>query len=321
MSLVYSRLAESRKAERLASEALEMAERLGQKRLVAEAAVRVGSCFLHDAPARALTQLDRALSIYESLGDIRGQAIAENARAIAIKNEGRVIEAQDAFEGAIATARVAGMPDMAGVAALNYGALILRGGDFVGAGRMFGEAMTAFATVRNSQHQLIALFNLAHAEREQGLWTSAIGLFGTAVSLAQRIGQGEVEILSLAGQGLCNLETGDYPAAATAATDVIARLNRRPEWFQNREIAEALAVRWLAHEGRVPEAFDRFAAALALNPGEEFTAVWLAGECGRSLLDADYERARLELAPFEVRAKALGSEALARRIAELSSVS
>jgi tetratricopeptide (TPR) repeat protein len=321
MSLVYSRLAESRKAERLASEALEMAERLGQKRLVAEAAVRVGSCFLHDAPARALTQLDRALSIYESLGDIRGQAIAENARAIAIKNEGRVIEAQDAFEGAIATARVAGMPDMAGVAALNYGALILRGGDFVGAGRMFGEAMTAFATVRNSQHQLIALFNLAHAEREQGLWTSAIGLFGTAVSLAQRIGQGEVEILSLAGQGLCNLETGDYPAAATAATDVIARLNRRPEWFQNREIAEALAVRWLAHEGRVPEAFDRFAAALALNPGDEFTAVWLAGECGRSLLDADYERARLELAPFEVRAKALGSEALARRIAELSSVS
>jgi diguanylate cyclase (GGDEF)-like protein len=292
-SLAHGRLGEHRKAERLANEAVEMAEQLGNRPLLADASLRLGVCLIQDSPPRSREILTRALEIYESLGDIRGQARAQNCIAITTQAEGRFSDAQSAFTQAMSMAKVAGMSDVAAAVALNLGTLSQRAGDYVRARDLFAEAMISFSGVKNSEYQVIALFNMAHCEREQGLWPSAAELYGTTTSLAERIGQGDLEIGARAGAGLCFLEMGNHERAADVADEVRLRLDRRPEWFQNREIAEALLIRVAAVKRR-PDAIQRLEVALAMSEVVDlYPAVWLTLACAPALAEIDPERIRL----------------------------
>ena len=95
-----------------------------------------------------------------------------------------------------------------GLAALNLGVLSQRCGDYDRARELFAEALGLFAAVKHSEYQLAALFNMAHVERELGLWESAAELYEATIPLAQRIGQADIEIGAIAGAGLCALELG-----------------------------------------------------------------------------------------------------------------
>lgn len=317
-SLIHTRLGEDRKAERLANEAVEMAEQLANRALLAEASLRLATCLNKDAPARSRQMHERALEIYESLGDIRGQARAQNGLAVSIQFEGHTAEADAAFAQAMAMAKVAGMPDIAGVAAMNLGAQILKTGDYARARELFAESMTSFSGLRNSAFQIIALFNMAHCEREQGLWDSAAELYLTTSSLAERIGHGDLEIGSRAGAGLCYLETGQLNIAHEAADEVRTRLDRRPEWFQNREVAESLLIRIDALENRTEAALRRFENALqSSESGDFYPAVWLALTCGASLAAFDAERVRSAILRYDGVVESLGLPEVTRRFRAL----
>ena len=318
-SLTYSQLGEGRKAERLATSAAEMAERLGKPGLLADALARLGPCLAQDSPARARDAFTRALGIYESLGDIRGQARAQNGIAITMQFEGRHAEAHSAFVLAMQVAKSAGMQDLAGIAALNLGTLIQKEGEFGTAREMFAESLTSFSAVRNSALQLTALFNMAHCEREQGLWESAASIYATTVALAERIGHGDIEIGASAGVGLCNLELGRADAAINAASGVRERVDRRLEWYQNREIAEALVVRVEALGGRVDQAFRRFEAALDLaDPGDLYSSFWLILNCGPTLAQMDPNRLRPVLDRYSSKVGTVGYSDMVERFSNLA---
>jgi tetratricopeptide (TPR) repeat protein len=318
-SLTYGRLGEGRKAERLAMEAVEMAEQLAKPGLLADAMLRLSSVLMHDAPVRGNEMAKKAMEIYENLGDIRGQARAQNLIAVFAQFGGRLSDAHSAFEQAISMARAAGMPD---AAALNLGIIIQKAGDYARAREMFAESMTSFAHVKNSAFQVIALFNMAHCEREQGMWESAAELYSTTSSLAERIGHGDLEVGSLAGSGLCFLELGDEARAREAEAEVRHRLERRPEWFQNREIAEALIVRVEVLDGKTDSAFSRFEWALDLaESGDQYAAVWLTLTCGAALLQMDSGRARKAIERYGAKVQELGSLEIARRYDALTSQS
>lgn len=290
-SLAHGRLGEGRKAERLATEAMEMAEQLGNRALLADASLRLGVCLIQDSATRSREILVRALAIYESLGDIRGQARAQNCIAITEQAEGRLSDAHTAYTRAMSMAKVAGMSDIAGAVALNLGTLSQKAGDYARARDLFAESLTSFSGVRNSEYQLIALFNMAHCEREQGQWQSAVELYATTLSLSERIGHGDLEIGSWAGAGLCHLEMGDADRAREAAAHVRGRLDRRPEWFQNRETAEALLIRVDAADAKGDVAIDRFEWALhAAEAVDLYPAIWLTLSCGPTLRKLDPER-------------------------------
>jgi diguanylate cyclase (GGDEF)-like protein len=313
-SLTHSRLGDMRKAERLANEAVEVAEQLGKRDLLAEALARLGVCIIQTDPRAARLSLHRAIEIYESLGDIRGLARAQNSIGIALQVEGRPTEAHDAFEQAMVMAKTAGMPDIAGAAALNLATHIQKAGDFGRARELFSDSMTSFANVRNSAFQIIALFNMAHGEREQGNWDSALELYSTTLSLAERIDHGDLEIGSLAGQGLCFLELGRIAEAREATAAVKSQLDRRPEWFQGREVAEALAIRIDVLSGRPEAAFDRFEQSVrAADLGDAYPAVWLILTCVPDLARSDPERARMAVERYRAAADRLGYPDLSRR--------
>jgi tetratricopeptide (TPR) repeat protein len=206
------------------------------------------------------------------------------------------------------------MPDIAGVAALNLATQIQKSGDYARARELFADSLTSFSDVRNSAFQVAALFNMAHCEREQGFWQASLELYSTASSLAERIGLGDVEIGSIAGAGLCYLELGQPEQGQEAAAEVKARLARRPEWFQNREVAEALVILIDARNGVVDAAFDRFEWTLrTADLGDPYTAVWLTLVCAPDLKRLDPDRARTAIEQYFQVAKSLGFPELTRR--------
>jgi GGDEF domain-containing protein/tetratricopeptide (TPR) repeat protein len=318
-SQTYGRLGEGRMAEQCASEAVQMSESMGDVGLTANALLRLGSCIMTDSPTRARETITRAFQLFESIGDIRGQAACQNSIATATQFEGRLLEARSAYALAMSMARVAGMSDIGAVSALNLGVLIQKQGEFDRARELFAESMTSFSAMKNSQYQLIALFNMAHCERELGAWASAAELYSTTSPLADRIGHGDVEIGSLAGAGLCFLELGKLDRARTAASEVQQRLDRRPEWFQGRELVEALLVRVTALDGNADLALSRFETALsAAESVDVYLAVWLTLNCASTLKQIDDGRVRLSINRYASTVEKLGYDELTRRYAVLA---
>jgi tetratricopeptide (TPR) repeat protein len=314
-SLTQTRLGNGRKAERLAMEAVEMAELLGRPGLLADALARLAGALLQVSPVRSREATRRAMEIFERVGDIRGQARAQNLLAIAWQFEGRLPEAHAAYDQAVSVARLAGMPDLSGASALNLGTLIQRRGEFARASELFAQSMTSFSQVKNSEFQLIALFNMAHCEREQGLWQSAVELYTSTLGLAERIGHRDLEIGSNAGAGLCYLELGRLNQAREAEAYVSSRLQMRPEWFQNRELAEALIVRLRALDGLGELAFERFESAVeSASAGDPYPHMWLTLECAPALLKIDVDRARKALQAVGPKAAEFGFSELEKRL-------
>jgi len=284
ISLAHGRLGDSRTAERIASEGLEMAESLGDPALLAEALNRHAGSIFHRDPTAAHERYQRALEIYERLGDVRGQARAYNNIGLSAHLEGRVSEAESAWAMAIAVARPAGISDLLAAAMLNLGLLAHKRGDYATARKEFSDAIDLLASVKNSEWQLIALYNLAHVEREMESWASAIELYEMTESLAIRVGQSDIEIGAVAGAGLCLLNLGKRQQATEKLAEVEGRMLDRPDWFQGREMVEALAVRLMIDAGHAEEAITRLAASLALaETSELYAAAWLTAACADSV--------------------------------------
>ena len=120
-----------------------------------------------------------------------------------------------------------------------------------------------------------------------GLWESAAELYDATTPLAQRIGQSDIEIGASAGAGLCLLELGRLNAARGALADVQARMETRPDWFQGREIAEALAIRIDAADGQFEKALGRAWSMLSrsLKAADLYNAAWLTVACAEALIE------------------------------------
>ena len=319
-SQTHSRLGEARLAERLAAEGVEMAERIGDSLVLGDALNRLGNTLVSEAPARAGTVYARALALYEAIGDVRGQGRTYGNIGIAAQFEAHLDQASQAFARAIAVARAAGMPDIWGLAALNLGVLSQKCGEYDRARELFGEALALFAAVKHSEYQLAALYNMAHVERELGLWESASELYDATTPLAQRIGQSDIEIGAVAGAGLCFLELGRLEEARSALSEVRQRMESRPDWFQGREIAEALTIRVDALDGRSEEALARFEHAVSLAEGADlYNAAWLTTACADALATFDRERLVRTIGRYSVRVKELGYPEMTRRYDALAS--
>ena len=286
ISHTHERLGERRAAELAARQCVTLAERLGDPVHLAEAVNRLGATVEGDSLDAAAECYRRALALYEEAGDARGQANCHNNLGIVQARRGEWSAARQALQRAIALSRRAGTPDLRGLCSLNLGVVELKGGDYDRARELLGEALALFAEVKNTEMQLHALYNLAHLDRERGELAAAAELYDVAASLARRIEQADVEAGAVAGAGLARLRQGQLDAARTAHREAEARAATRAEWFQGRELIEALAIHMAGAAGDLAAAAERFEQARALAEGKDFyAAVWLASECGDVLRD------------------------------------
>ena len=314
ISLTHARLGDKPTSERIAAEGVKMAEGIGDTMLLADAVTRHGNSMLSDAPTRAHPILRRALELYESAGDVRGQARSYMNMGIAAQFESRLDEASQAYARALTVARAGGMPDVWGLAALNLGVLSQKRGDYDHARELFAEALGLFAAVKHSEYQLAALFNMAEADRETGSWESAAQLYDATIPLAQRIGQADIEIGAMAGAGLCALELGRVGEARAAASAVADRVRNRPEWFQGREMVEALSIRMEVQAGNHGAAIERLSAAVAIaETADVYTAAWIIAAVADGFPNTDEEVLAGFVNRYADRVKKLGYAEMTRR--------
>jgi tetratricopeptide (TPR) repeat protein len=293
LSQTHGRLGDPREAERIATDCVQTAETLDDQMVLALALNRLAITVERDAPERAQEIYRRALKIFETVGDVRGQAGCHNNLGNIAATRNAWQEARHSYDKAITLARSAGMPELWGTAASNLGVIYQRTGDFERARELLGEALALVAAVKNSEIQLYALYNMAHLEWENRAWDSGAELYEATASLAKRIGADDVEIGSLAGGGLCCAEAGRVDAARRAYGEIEDRVRRRPDWFQGREFVEALAVALLVLDGRIEEAVSRFESAVPkAETSDLYTAAWLTAVCARTLFPYAPDRVR-----------------------------
>jgi tetratricopeptide (TPR) repeat protein len=321
ISQAHGRLGERAAAERMANEAVRLAERAHDSSLLADALVRLGITREPLDSDEAARLYQRALDLYRAVGDLRGQARCHNNLGIIHQLRSEWTAAQDQLDCAIALARSAGIREVWGLSALNAGVMALKRGDFDRAGDRFGEALALFGMMKNTERQLYAVYNLAHLDRERGELESAQELYDVSTSLARAIGQSDVEIGARAGFGIALLDTGKDVAARVASLEAAERLRTRDEWFQGRELAEALRVRILASDGKTLDARRRLDEALALAAeADVYGAAWLAAHCAPALLPKDASYARGIAGKYAGSARAHGYTPVSDRIDAITNV-
>jgi diguanylate cyclase (GGDEF)-like protein len=315
LSQMYSRLGEPKEAERLAAECVQMAERVGDSPLIAGALNRLAITMQHESPAQARVYLERALTLFQRLGDVRGQARCHNNLGINAQLEMRAGYGRESLAMAMSLAKAAGMPDLSGAAALNLGVVTQKLGDYERARELFGDAMALFATVKNSELQLYALFNMAGLERERGDHASAAELYEATSSLAKRVGQVDVEIGAIAGEGLCLLAQGKVEAAQVQAAEVERRATTREAgWYQGRELVDALIIRLSAVQGRLSDAMAAFETARSrAEQYDVYSAAWLTGAVADLLLPHYGVQVNAAIDRYSKQVDALGFAELMRK--------
>lgn len=314
LSQTYGRLGETKDAENLAAECVRMAEKLGDDALLAGALNRLAITVEQENPTEARLHYERALQLFQQLGDVRGQAGCHSNLGIVSHFEARFDDARKSYTIAISLARAAGMPDLSGTASLNLAVMTQRLGDYERARELFGDALALFAAVKNSELQLYALYNMANLDRELKDFSSGAELYEATASLAQRIGHADVEIGAMAGEGICLLDMGKLDAAKVPFAALEHKMGTREGWFQGRELVETLRIRIAAAEGRKQDALQLFDSARGMAEAADlYSAAWLTAACADSLYDFDPEGIRNTMRRYSQEVGALGIIDLTRK--------
>ena len=172
--------------------------------------------------------------------------------------------------------------------------------------------------MEDRREEVSTLYNMAHVEWENLAWDAGAELYEATASLAQRIGADDVEIGAVAAVGLCSVEGGKMDKAREAHEEILERVQRRSDWFQGREFAEALAIALLVADHRVEDAIERYETAVAFAESSDlYTAAWLTANCGRTLLPLAPERMRTWIERFRSPIDEFGYTGIAKQFNEL----
>jgi hypothetical protein len=102
--------------------------------------------------------------------------------------------------------------------------------------------------------------------------------------------------------------------ARSFAEELSRRLQGRADWYQTRELAEALIIRILVIDGAIDEAMTRFETALkSAESMDIYPAVWLTLACADALKSGDTARVKKSIDRYASTVQTLGYDALTKR--------
>jgi adenylate cyclase len=281
---MHWRLGDLKAAQRVAEEAVVIAERGEDVVLLADACNRLAVTIQLENAPRARELFVHALDIATSLGDAFRRVRGLNNIGVLEMICNNSDEAWRVLTIAVEQARTAGIIESWGRAELNLGVLAGRIGNYEGALRAFSEALRLMSMVQNSEEQLYATYNLADLQREHDRPREAADTYELVVDLAERIDQVPIQVGAFAGLGLCRIELEDFEGAKAALDSSVALSEGLGEWFQGRELLEALRLHLLIREGEFEAAVALLESSMGLAHATDISgAAWLIAEFGSVL--------------------------------------
>jgi tetratricopeptide (TPR) repeat protein len=311
---MHYRLGDLRAAQRVAEEAVEIARNGDDVVLLGDACNRLAVTIQLENPQRARELFAHSLEIATALGDAFRRVRGLNNIGVLETINNNAEEAWRVLTVAVEQARTAGLIESWGRAELNLGVLAGRIGNYETASHAFAEALRLTSMVQNSEEQLYAAYNLAHLERENDRYREAADTYELVVDLAERIGQVIVQAGAFAGLGLCRVELGDLPGAQQALDRGVVLAERLREWFQGRELIEALKLHLLIRAGELEEAVSLLDVSVGLAHASDISgAAWLIAEFGQIL--RPYSRTMIDsaIARYESHPEVLGNPKMKTR--------
>ncbi len=313
ISTAHGRCGDGSEAARIAREANDEAERIGQLPLQADAAMRLGTTVSEVSPADGVPHYRRALDIFMRLENRYGQLRCHINIGVACDRAGNSPGAEISYVTALSIGRDIRATDLAGLASMNLGVLLLKTGRFDEAQERFEESRQLFAAIANEPYRLAALYNLANVARERGDPAGALELYAAVMALAEALNHVDVHAGALAGAGLAELDLGAVPSARVYQDRVRPLITGRTDgWFEGRELCEALDVRLAPHDG-AGAVEVLFVALERAEHHNQYAAIWLGAECAAVLRSAG-RVAEATLHRYLVHARALGYAPLVARL-------
>jgi predicted ATPase/DNA-binding winged helix-turn-helix (wHTH) protein len=165
--------------------------------------------------------LERALCIYEELGDQSGIAASLNALAIGAREYGNYESSQNYFERSLAWWRM--LPDRLPVALClhNMANMFKAAGNYARAQSALHEATAIFEELGDSSGAAWSMNQQGDIARAQGDITAARALYERALSAFRAAGDQWGAARSLTDLGSIACERADYPAAQAAYREAI----------------------------------------------------------------------------------------------------
>ena len=281
---MHWRLGDLGAAQRVAEEAVQIAQRGDDVVLLADACNRLAVTIQLENAPRARELFLRAMDIATSLGDAFRRVRGLNNIGVLEMICNNSDEAWRVLTIAVEQARTAGITESWGRAELNLGVLAGRIGNYEGALRSFSEALRLMSMVQNSEEQLYATYNLADLQREHDRAREAADTYELVVDLAERIDQVPIQVGAYAGLGLCRFELEDVSGARDALARGVALSDGLGEWFQGRELLEALKLHLLIRDGETAAAVSLLDSSMQLAHATDISgAAWLIAEFGAAL--------------------------------------
>lgn len=281
---MHWRLGDLGASQRVAEEAVQIAQRGEDVVLLADACNRLAVTIQLENAPRARELFVHALDIATSLGDAFRRVRGLNNIGVLEMICNNSDEAWRVLTIAVEQARTAGIIESWGRAELNLGVLAGRIGNYEGALRAFSEALRLMSMVQNSEEQLYATYNLADLQREHDRAREAADTYELVVDLAERIDQVPIQVGAFAGLGLCRFELGDVEGARDALAKGVALSEGLGEWFQGRELLEALKLHLLIRDGEMGAAVALLESSMQLAHATDISgAAWLIAEFGLAL--------------------------------------
>ena len=96
------------------------------------------------------------------------------------------------------------------------------------------------------------------------------------------------------------------------------RMRARNDWFQGRELVEALGVHVWVHDGLSDRSLARFEEALTMaDAADLYVAAWLTAACAEPLYSVARDRVRAVVASYVDRVKGLGYNEINRKLEDI----
>lgn len=282
LGAVYDAQGRPAEARALLEEAVNLAQRLGDRKSEAASLNQLGSVYRALGEyKRALSVLRKAEALYSTSGNLPGLWLARRNLAVLLAASGQVSEAQTLYEQAIDYYRGSGDEKELASSLSSSAVLLQRRAETEESRRRYKEALTIQTRTGDRKGKANTFNNLAALEFSSGTWEEALENFERSLTARKEVGDREGEATALFNTSHVYAELGRLEEALTRLDQarVLAQEAGNP-------ILEAAALRagaqYLIGVGRPRKALNQAEEALAIvrtigNPHEESSILKIKG--------------------------------------------